>query len=95
MYIVCHSRPVSKYGINSNGNPENAWIPVAVVTDPHEIANVLGIKGVNYTIENGKAVPFKFYFGAPSCVPATSFETAGARIDAEGVEELLKKNEIK
>jgi adenine deaminase len=68
---------------------------VAVVTDPHEIANVLGIKGVNYMIENGKAVPFKFYFGAPSCVPATSFETAGAGIDAEEVEELLKKNEIK
>jgi adenine deaminase len=68
---------------------------VATISDPHEIANVLGIKGVNYMIDNGKQVPFKFYFGAPSCVPATPFETAGACIDAEGIEELLKKGEIK
>jgi adenine deaminase len=53
---------------------------VAAVSDPHEIANVLGMKGVEYMIENAKAGPFKFYFGAPSCVPATAFETAGASI---------------
>ena len=54
---------------------------VATVSDPHEIANVCGIEGVHYMIANGKTVPFKFYFGAPSCVPATIFETAGAAID--------------
>ena len=45
---------------------------VATVSDPHEIANVLGVKGVDFMIENGKKVPLKFNFGAPSCVPATS-----------------------
>lgn len=68
---------------------------VATVSDPHEIANVMGIEGVRYMIENGKKVPFKFNFGAPSCVPATTFETAGASIDLEGVEQLLKMPEIK
>lgn len=67
---------------------------VATVSDPHEIANVLGIEGVDFMIENGKKVPFKFYFGAPSCVPATSFESAGAEIDVVGIEELLKREEI-
>ena len=67
---------------------------VATVSDPHEIANVLGKEGVLYMIENGKQVPFKFHFGAPSCVPATSFETAGATIDVEGVTELLKHPDI-
>src|SRR5438067_13635376 len=51
---------------------------VATVSDPHEIANVCGMKGVEYMIANGKEVNFKFFFGAPSCVPATTFETAGA-----------------
>src|SRR6202166_2275381 len=50
---------------------------VATISDPHEIANVCGMEGVEFMIENGKKVPFKFYFGAPSCVPATTFETAG------------------
>lgn len=68
---------------------------VAIVSDPHEIANVLGIEGVNYMIENGKTVPFKFYFGAPSCVPATTFETSGAQLGVKEVEELLKRREIK
>lgn len=68
---------------------------VATISDPHEIANVLGIEGVEYMIENGHQVPFKFYFGAPSCVPATGFETSGATIDAEGVHYLLKKPEIR
>lgn len=68
---------------------------VATISDPHEIGNVLGVDGVNYMIENGKQVPFKFYFGAPSCVPATPFETAGAEIDLDGVEELLKKKEVR
>ncbi|MDB5190863.1 MAG: ade [Segetibacter sp.] len=68
---------------------------VATISDPHEIGNVCGMEGVNYMIENGKQVPFKFYFGAPSCVPATIFETAGAAIDSKGVEELLARPEIK
>lgn len=63
---------------------------VATVSDPHEIGNVLGVEGVRYMIANGGQVPFKFYFGAPSCVPATGFETAGAAIDVKDVEVLLK-----
>jgi adenine deaminase len=68
---------------------------VGTVSDPHEIANVCGLRGVDFMIENGKTVPFKFNFGAPSCVPATSFETTGAEIDAAAVEELLQREEIK
>jgi adenine deaminase len=67
---------------------------IATISDPHEIANVCGIAGVEYMIENGKTVPFKFHFGAPSCVPATVFETAGATLDANAVDELLSKKEI-
>jgi len=68
---------------------------VATVSDPHEIANVCGMDGVKYMIENGKKTPFKFYFGAPSCVPATVFETAGATLDSDAVKELLQMDEIK
>src|SRR5262245_55235233 len=68
---------------------------VATVSDPHEIANVCGMQGVEFMIENGKTVPFKFNFGAPSCVPATIFETAGAVLDSKDVEKLLKRDEIK
>jgi adenine deaminase len=68
---------------------------VATVSDPHEIANVCGIEGVEFMIENGKTVPFKFNFGAPSCVPATIFETAGAALDSVAVEKLLNRDEIK
>lgn len=67
---------------------------VATVSDPHEIANVLGIEGVEYMIENARQVPFHFNFGAPSCVPATSFETSGARLDERAVEQLLQRKEI-
>ncbi|QHI36197.1 Adenine deaminase [Kordia antarctica] len=68
---------------------------VATVSDPHEIANVLGKVGVEFMIENGKKVPFKFNFGAPSCVPATSFESAGAILDSNDIKELLEMPEIK
>ncbi len=68
---------------------------VAVVTDPHEIANVLGIDGVYYMLSNASKVPFKFYFGAPSCVPASPFETGGAVLDSKDVETLLKNDNIK
>ncbi|MEI6681251.1 MAG: adenine deaminase [Bacteroidota bacterium] len=68
---------------------------VATVSDPHEIANVLGVPGVKFMIENGKRVPFRFYFGAPSCVPATPFETAGAELGLAETEELLRMPEIK
>lgn len=67
---------------------------VATISDPHEIANVLGLKGVNYMINDAIRVPFKFFFGAPSCVPATSFEGAGARLDSKEVEDLLNRNDI-
>jgi len=68
---------------------------VATVSDPHEIANVLGIPGVHFMIENGKKVPFKFNFGASSCVPATTFETAGASLGVEEVTALLAMDEIR
>ena len=67
---------------------------VATISDPHEIANVLGKEGVYYMIENGKKVPLKFHFGAPSCVPATAFETAGAIIDSEEIKELMASPDI-
>jgi adenine deaminase len=68
---------------------------VATVSDPHEIANVLGVKGVDFMIENGKKVPLKFNFGAPSCVPATSFESAGAIIDAADIKTMMENPDIK
>ncbi|AUP81516.1 adenine deaminase [Flavivirga eckloniae] len=68
---------------------------VATVSDPHEIANVLGVEGVEFMIENGKEVPFKFNFGAPSCVPATTFESAGAVINSEAIKTLLENSDIK
>ena len=68
---------------------------VATVSDPHEIANVLGVKGVDFMIENGKKVPLKFNFGAPSCVPATSFESAGAIIDADDIKKMMENPDIK
>ena len=68
---------------------------VATVSDPHEIANVLGVEGVHFMIENGKQVPLKFNFGAPSCVPATSFESAGAVIDSNAIKTLLAHPDVK
>jgi adenine deaminase len=68
---------------------------VGTVSDPHEIANVCGLKGVEYMIANGNTVPFKFNFGSPSCVPATIFETAGANLNAGDVAKLLQRDEIK
>jgi len=67
---------------------------VATISDPHEIANVLGTAGVYYMIENSKKVPLKFHFGAPSCVPATTFESAGAIINSEGIKELMASPDI-
>ena len=67
---------------------------VGTISDPHEIANVMGVDGVNYMIDNGKKVPFHFFFGAPSCVPATSFETAGAIINSNDIELLMQRPEI-
>lgn len=68
---------------------------VATVSDPHEIANVLGVAGVNYMIADGRRTPFKFNFGAPSCVPATTFETAGAKLDAKAVARLLARRDVR
>ncbi len=68
---------------------------VATVSDPHEIANVLGKEGIFYMLENAEKVPFKFNFGAPSCVPATTFETAGAEITVADIDELVARTDIK
>jgi adenine deaminase len=68
---------------------------VATVSDPHEIGNVLGVPGIRYMIANGSKVPFKFYFGASSCVPATSFETAGAVIGPADIRELFEVDGLK
>jgi adenine deaminase len=67
---------------------------IGTISDPHEIANVCGLEGVQYMIDNGKKVPFHFFFGAPSCVPATQFETAGANIDSTATAELLASPDI-
>lgn len=67
---------------------------VATISDPHEIANVCGMEGVQYMIDNARQTPFKVFFGAPSCVPATSFETAGATLDADAVKSLAQSNDI-
>lgn len=67
---------------------------VATISDPHEIGNVLGVEGVRYMIANGNKSPFKFHFGAPSCVPATTFETAGAEITVDDVKKLLASPDI-
>lgn len=67
---------------------------VAVVSDPHEIANVCGIEGIDFMINDSRKVPLKFYFGAPSCVPATIFETSGGVINSEQIKQLLLRPEI-
>ena len=67
---------------------------IGTISDPHEIANVCGLEGVQYMIDNGKKVPFHFFFGAPSCVPATQFETAGASIDSAATATLLASPDI-
>jgi len=67
---------------------------VAVVSDPHEIANVMGEEGINYMLEDSRKAPLKFFFGVPSCVPATPFESAGAVLDAEAVDRLLARDDL-
>lgn len=66
----------------------------AVVADPHEIANVLGVDGIDFMISHGKTVPLRFYFGAPSCVPATPFESSGACLDADAIATLMARDDI-
>ena len=66
----------------------------SVVADPHEIANVLGVEGIDFMINDGKKVPFDFYYAAPSCVPATPFETSGAALSSSDIEEILKRDEV-
>ena len=68
---------------------------VATVSDPHEIANVLGMEGVEYMLDNAAKTPLSINFGAPSCVPATDFETAGAALNVEDVAALLERDDIK
>ena len=66
---------------------------VASVADPHEIANVCGLEGIRFMIRSAEVTPMKIYFGAPSCVPATPFETSGATINSSDIEELFSRNE--
>jgi len=68
---------------------------IGTISDPHEIANVMGLKGVEYMIEDGNRVPFYFWFGAPSCVPATSFESSGATIGVDEIDLLMAREEVK
>ena len=68
---------------------------VAAVSDPHEIANVMGVEGIDYMIKSGKRCHFKFCFGAPSCVPATPFETSGFTLDANEIEQLMARDDIR
>ena len=82
--------------IESSMLPPSEFAPLALaqgtlatISDPHEIANVLGEEGVRWMYENGKNAPLHFHFGAPSCVPATAFETAGDEITASGIKRLL------
>jgi len=67
---------------------------IATISDPHEIANVLGMQGIDFMIENAKLTPLSIIFGAPSCVPATNFETAGATITSKDIELLMNRPEI-
>ena len=67
---------------------------LATVSDPHEITNVLGVEGLDFMIENAKQVPLNFFFGLPSCVPATTFETSGACINAAEVEKLILRDDL-
>ena len=64
---------------------------IAIITDPHEIANVLGIDGIKFMMENSKNTPLKIFFAAPSCVPATNFETSGAIITHKEIEKLFQQ----
>ena len=68
---------------------------IGLVSDPHEIANVMGIKGIDFMIKNASKTPVKFYFGVPSCVPSSPFETTGCNLDSKIVKKLLKRNDIK
>lgn len=68
---------------------------VATVSDPHEIANVLGLEGIEFMINNAALTPMQIFFGAPSCVPATPFETAGARLESEQLEILFQNKSVR
>jgi adenine deaminase len=67
---------------------------VASVSDPHEIANVLGVPGIRFMLANAAQTPFEIAFGVPSCVPATSFETAGATLGTREIEELFESDRL-
>jgi adenine deaminase len=67
---------------------------VASVSDPHEIVNIMGEEGIGYMLEDAKRSPLKIYFGVPSCVPATPFESGGAVLDSAAVDRLLAKENL-
>jgi adenine deaminase len=101
MQFICPGFIDSHVHIESSMMPPSTFASIATghgtiaaISDPHEIANVLGSAGVQYMIDNAQDIPFHFFFGAPSSVPATDFETSGAKLDSDTVEQLLKKKEI-
>lgn len=65
---------------------------IAAVCDPHEIANVCGVEGIKFMVENSKSTQFQFFYGAPSCVPATTLESSGAIISSDEIEQLFREN---
>lgn len=67
---------------------------IATISDPHEIANVCGMEGIHFMIDHSKNAPVKIFYGAPSCVPATNFETSGAVIDSKDIAQLMNNKDI-
>lgn len=69
---------------------------IGAIADPHEIANVMGVEGIDFMIQNSRDVLFNFAFGAPSCVPSCGgeIETSGAVIDAQATEQLMARDDI-
>jgi adenine deaminase len=90
-HVHIESSMLTPYEFSRLASPHGS---VATVSDPHEIANVLGLEGVEFMLKSAEKTPFKFYFGAPSCVPATPFETSGAVLDSQSVLQLLKQENI-
>ncbi|WP_417903360.1 adenine deaminase [Borreliella burgdorferi] len=96
-FIDAHIHIESSFLIPSNfAHLVVAHGTVATISDPHEIANVNGIDGINFMINNSKKTEFKFFFGAPSCVPALSqeFETSGYVLNDKDIDELMKLDDI-
>src|SRR3990172_7092179 len=76
--------------------PQFAWavlphVTTTVIIDPHEIANVMGLKGIRFMEESARRIPLNVFIMAPSCVPATHMETSGATLRAKEIQSLFKE----